>query len=164
MSTPKPTGRLVGNDLVITRTFRAPIEDVWRSLTNSESTARWFGPWRWVDNAGPGNLITYTMIQEEGSPESAAIVDRCEEPRHFAITTQGNFSVSYEVTLEQTGDITTMTFVHHLADRKMAGDFGPGWEFYLDLFVHAREGKPFRKFEEYYPIQKQHYLDLAADA
>jgi hypothetical protein len=44
----------------------------------------------------------------------------------------------------------------------MAGDFGPGWEFYLDLLVHARDGRPFRKFDEYYPAQKQYYLNLAA--
>jgi uncharacterized protein YndB with AHSA1/START domain len=162
MSTPQPTGRLVGNDLIITRRFRAPIEDVWSSLTNSESTARWFGPWRWVDKAGPGNQIAYTMIQEQGAPECTARVVRCEEPRHFAIKTEDDYAVFYEVTLEQTGDTTTLTFVHHLADRGMVGDFGPGWEFYLDLFVHSREGKPLRKFEDYYPAQKQHYLDLAA--
>jgi hypothetical protein len=52
--------------------------------------------------------------------------------------------------------------VHHLGDRKMVGDFGPGWEFYLDLLVHSRDGLPFRKFEEYYPAQKQYFLDLAA--
>ncbi len=162
MSAPQPTGRLAGNDLVMTRTFRAPIADVWQSLTDPTSTARWFGPWRWVDKPGAGNRITYTMIQEEGAPESTARVDRCEEPRHFAISTEGAYAVSYEVSLAQAGDTTTLTFVHHLADRKLAGDFGPGWEFYLDLLVHAREGKPFRKFEEYYPAQKPHYLDLAA--
>ena len=42
---PKPIGRLRGDDLVLTRTFRAPIDDVWTSVTSSESTARWFGPW-----------------------------------------------------------------------------------------------------------------------
>jgi len=162
MTAPAPTGRLAGNDLTLTRTFRAPIEDVWKSVTDTESTARWFGPWHWVDKQGPGNLIAYTMIQEENAPESRAIVDRCEAPRHFALTTQGKFSVSYEVTLAEAGGITTMTFVHHLTDRKMAGDFGPGWEFYLDLLVHAREGKPFRTFKEYYPAQKEYYLGLLA--
>jgi uncharacterized protein YndB with AHSA1/START domain len=164
MMQPPPTGRLDGNDLVITRQFRAPIEDVWQSLTDPQSTARWFGPWRWVDRPGPGQLIAYTMIQEEGHPESTARVDRCEEPRHFAITTEGAFALSYEVTLAQSGNTTTLTFVHHLADRKMAGDFGPGWEFYLDLLVHFRESLPMRKFDEYYPSQKQHYLDLAGQA
>jgi uncharacterized protein YndB with AHSA1/START domain len=164
MTQPPPTGRLDGNDLVITRQFRAPIEDVWQSLTDPQSTARWFGPWRWVDRPGPGQLIAYTMIQEDGHPESTARVDRCEEPRHFAITTEGAFAFSYEVTLAQYGNTTTLTFVHHLADRKMAGDFGPGWEFYLDLLVHFRESLPIRKFDEYYPSQKQHYLELAGQA
>ncbi|MBL0214038.1 MAG: SRPBCC domain-containing protein [Myxococcales bacterium] len=162
MTAPTPTGRLVGNDLQLTRTFRAPIDDVWKSVTDSASTSRWFGPWHWVDKAGPGNLIAYTMIQEEGAPESSALVERCEAPRHLALTTQGKYSVSYELTLVESGGTTTMTFVHHLGDRKMAGDFGPGWEFYLDLLVHSRDGLPFRKFDDYYPSQKQYYLDLAA--
>lgn len=162
MTAPTPTGRLVGNDLHLARTFRAPVEDVWRSLTDPVSTARWFGPWRWVDRAGPGNEIAYTMIQEEGAPESTATVVRCEPPRHLAITSTGPYGVSYEITLEQSGDVTTLAFVHHLADRGMAGDFGPGWEFYLDLLVHAREGRPFRKFDEYHPSQKQYYLDQVA--
>lgn len=104
------------------------------------------------------------MLYEDGSPESTAKVDRCEEPRHFALTAQGRFSVSYEVSLEQSGDTTVMTFVHRLTDRKMARRLRARLGFYLELFVHSREGKPFRKFEEYYPSQKQYYLDLALDA
>ncbi len=162
MSSPTPTGRLVGADLRLVRTFRAPIEDVWTSFTDPESTARWFGRWRWVDTAGPGNEIAVVMIQEEGAPETTAVVERCEPPRHLAITSTGPYGVSYEISLEETAGTTTMTFVHHLADRTMAGDFGPGWEFYLDLLVAWREGRPFRRFDEYYPAQKQYYLDLAA--
>lgn len=161
MNAPQPTGRLDGDDLVITRRFRAPIDDVWEGLTNPDSTARWFGPWRWVDAAGPGHEIVYTMIQEEGAPEGRGVVVRCEPPRHLAIETQGDYAMSYELTLAQAGDVTTLTFVHHLSDRRTAGDFGPGWEFYLDLYVHLREGRPFRKFDEYYPPQKPYYLDLA---
>jgi uncharacterized protein YndB with AHSA1/START domain len=164
MNAPIPTGKLVGNDLHLARTFRAPIADVWQSLTAPESTARWFGPWRWVDKAGPGNEITYSMIQEEGAPESTAIVERCDPPHHLAITTSGPYSVSYEISLAEAGGTTVMTFVHHLPDLEMVGDFGPGWEFYLDLFVASREGRPFRKFDEYYPAQKQYFLDLVAGA
>jgi uncharacterized protein YndB with AHSA1/START domain len=155
-------GRAVGNDLHLVRTFRAPIEDVWKSFTDPASTARWFGPWRWVDRVGPGNEIAYTMIQEEGAPECAAVVEQCEAPRHLAITSKGPYGVSYEISLEQAGSTTTMTFVHHLADRNAAGDFGPGWEFYLDLLADSRAGRPLRKFDEYYPSQKQYYLELAA--
>jgi hypothetical protein len=70
--------------------------------------------------------------------------------------------VSFEISLEEAGGTTTSTFVHHLADRTMAGDFGPGWEFYLDLLVDSREGRPFHKLAEYYPSQKQYFLELAA--
>lgn len=42
-----PVGRLVraggGSALVVSRTFRAPIEDVWASVTEPDRTARWFG-------------------------------------------------------------------------------------------------------------------------
>ena len=42
-----PSGQLVrtadGNELVVSRTFRAPIEDVWASVTEPDRTARWFG-------------------------------------------------------------------------------------------------------------------------
>jgi uncharacterized protein YndB with AHSA1/START domain len=162
MNTPQPSATLHGNDLHLVRRFRAPIDDVWKSLTDSESTSRWFGPWRWVDAPGPGNKIAFTMIQEEGAPESTATVERCEPPSRLAITSDGPYGVSYEITLAETGGTTTLTFVHHLADRAMAGEFGPGWEFYLDLLVHAREGRPLRRFDEYYPSQKQYFLDLIA--
>ncbi|OAP25892.1 MULTISPECIES: SRPBCC domain-containing protein [Amycolatopsis] len=33
-------------DLVLPRTFRAPIDDVWAAITEPERTARWFGPGR----------------------------------------------------------------------------------------------------------------------
>jgi len=36
---PTPTGRLIGDDLVLTRTFRASIDDVWASLTDPARTA-----------------------------------------------------------------------------------------------------------------------------
>lgn len=41
---PTPTGRVVrtssGYDLVVTRRFSAPIDDVWAGVTESERTAR----------------------------------------------------------------------------------------------------------------------------
>lgn len=157
MTGPTPTGTLTGNDLQLIRTFRASIEDVWKSVTDPASTARWYGPWKWDDEAGPGHGITITMVHEEGSPASKVVVERCEEPRHLAITSAW---VSIELTLEQCGEMTTMTFVHHLPDRKLVGDFGPGWEYYLDMLVDVREGRPLRKFEEYHPAQQQYFLEL----
>lgn len=153
----KPTGRLEGNDLVLTRKFEAPIEDVWTSITKSESTARWFGSW--TGTPGAGNTIKIKMVFEKDGPESEAHIDACEPPRRLALTTTGEHGVKVEITLAQTGSVTELRFVHHLLDRKLARDMGPGWEYYLDNLVAARAGEELPRFEEYYPSMQAHYTD-----
>ena len=153
----KPTGWLEGKDLVLTRKFEAPIEDVWTSLTKSESTARWYGPW--TGTPGAGNTIKIKMMFEKGEPESEAHIDACEPPRRLALTTKGEWGVKIEITLAQTGRVTELRFVHHLVDRKLARDFGPGWEYYLDNLAASRSGEKLRSFDEYYPSMQAHYTD-----
>ncbi|MBK9517687.1 MAG: SRPBCC family protein [Anaeromyxobacter sp.] len=152
-----PTGRLEGNDLVLTRRFEAPIEDVWESITRSESTARWFGSW--TGTPGVGNTITIRMVFEKDGPESEAHIDACEPPRRLALTTKGEWGMTLEVTLTQAGGVTELRFVHRLTDRKLARDFGPGWEYYLDNLVAARAGEQLPAFDEYYPSMQGHYTD-----
>ena len=154
---PQPTGRVAGQELVITRTFRAPIEDVWTSITKSESTARWYGSW--TGTPGAGNTIKIKMVFEQDGPESEAHIDACEPPRRLALTTKGTWGVKLEITLAQTDSVTELRFVHHLTDRKLARDFGPGWEYYLDNLVAARAGEKLPTFEEYYPSMQAHYKD-----
>lgn len=149
----KATGRVDGNDLVLTRRFDAPIEDVWTSITKSESTARWFGSW--TGTPGTGNTIK--MVFEKDGPESEAHIDACEPPRRLALTTKGDYGVTIEVTLAQTGTVTELRFVHRLTDRKLARDFGPGWEYYLDNLVAARAGEKLPVFEDYDPSMRAHY-------
>jgi uncharacterized protein YndB with AHSA1/START domain len=151
----KPTGWLDGNDLVLTRRFHAPIEDVWASITRTESTARWFGSW--TGAPGTGSTIRIRMVFEKDGPETVAHVDACEPPHRLALTTHGPYGVKLEITLTRSGDFTELRFVQHLADRKLARDMGPGWEYYLDNLVAARAGEPLPSFEEYYPSMQAHY-------
>ena len=151
----KPTGRLDGDDLVLTRRFEAPIEDVWRSITASESTARWYGTW--TGTPGAGNTIQVKMLFEQGEPVSEAHIDACEPPRRLALSTTGPYGVKLEITLAQTGSVTELRFVHHLTDRTLGRDFGPGWEYYLDNLVSARAGEKLPTFDEYYPSMQAHY-------
>lgn len=155
---PKPTGHVRGNDLILTRTFRAPIEDVWTSVTDPESTARWFG--RWEGEGGPGKTVRLQMLHEEGQPWTSMTIERCEAPRHLALSTKDELGEwRLELTLTAMGETTELCFVHHLSERKLAGDAGPGWEYYLDMLVAAREGRPLPSFEDYYPALKAHYLE-----
>lgn len=152
----KPTGHVRGNDLILTRTFRASIDDVWTSVTDPVSTARWIGSWE--GDAAPGKTVRLQMRHEQGQPWTSVLIEECEPPRHLAVRTHddsGDWRL--ELTLTQTGDTTELRFVHHLSDPKLAGDAGPGWEYYLDMLVAARDGQPLPSFKDYYPAQKAHY-------
>jgi uncharacterized protein YndB with AHSA1/START domain len=155
---PKPTGHVRGNDLILTRTFRAAIDDVWTSVTDPASTARWIG--RWEGDAGPGKTVRLQLLHEQGQPWSNVAIEICEPPRHLAVATKDEAGEwRLELTLTQTGETTELRFVHHLSDRKLAGDVGPGWEYYMDMLVAAREGKALPSFDDYYPSLKAHYLE-----
>lgn len=163
MSSPTPTGRLLrtpdGRDLVIVRTFRAPIEDVWASITEPERTARWFGPWR--GEAGPGQRIRYSMVFEEGAPEAEMIIEACEPPRHLAVRgvdAFGNWLL--EARLSEANGVTELRFTHHLDGATDVGNVGPGWEYYLDNLVASRDGAPLPDFSDYYPAQQEYYQGL----
>ena len=160
---PRPTGRVAGNDLIITRSFRAPIEDVWTSVTKSESTERWFG--RWEGDAGVGKTVRLLMVFEKGDAWTNVLIEVCEPPHHLVVVTKSGFGEKrLELSLAQTGETTQLTFVHHLSDHKLVGEFGPGWEYYFDNLVAAREGTPLPTFDDYYPAQKQYFLDQSVSA
>lgn len=154
-----PTGHLRGNDLILTRSFKAPIEDVWESVTKSERTERWFG--KWEGDGKPGNTIRIKMVFEKGDAWTSATINTCEAPRHLELTTQGPYGSHLELKLREANGVTELEFVHHLSDRSGVGDFGPGWEYYLDNLVASREGMTPPAFEEYYPAQKEYYLAQA---
>lgn len=163
---PNPSGRLVrtpaGRDLVLTRTFRAPIEDVWASITESERTARWFGSW--TGEPGVGNVIQVRMGFEEGAPPVDMTIVACEPPRRVGLRgPEAHGSWHLEAHLTERDGTTELRFVHHLDDGVDVGSVGPGWEYYLDLLVSSREGRGPVQFGDYYPGQKGYYEGLAVE-
>lgn len=154
--TSTPTGRLFDGNLVLTRTFRAPIEDVWASLTESERTARWFGPWE--GDAGPGRTIKVQMVQEEGKPWFDMTVDACEPPRRLAVSAgEDDGRWHLELVLSEDSGVTELRFTQQLTTTDGIGEVGPGWEFYLDALVASRDGTPMPSFDDYYPSMKEHF-------
>ncbi|MBU2665426.1 SRPBCC family protein [Actinoplanes bogorensis] len=157
-----PTGRLVptttGTDLVISRSFKAGIDDVWASVTEPERTARWYG--RWTGEGGPGQIIKVQMAFEEGAPWMEMRVDVCEPPRRLAVTSVGEDGWQLELVLTEAGGRTELSLVHHLPGTEGVGEIGPGWEYYLDMLVAAREGTPQPIFDHYYPSMKAYFEEL----
>jgi uncharacterized protein YndB with AHSA1/START domain len=161
--TPQPTGRLLttaeGTDLVLTRSFRAPVADVWASVTESERTARWFGSWE--GHGAPGRTVQVRMAFEEGRPQSSVRIDTCEPPRRLAVTTQDSFgSWRLEVQLAESEHGTELRLVHHLNGTEGLGEIGPGWEYYLDLLVASRQDGEAPQFDAYYPAMKEYFERL----
>jgi uncharacterized protein YndB with AHSA1/START domain len=153
---PTPTGRLSGDDLVLTRTFRAPMTDVWASLTDPERTARWFGPWK--GEGGPGRTIKVQMVQEEGKPWMDMTIDACEPPRRLAVSAVDEYgSWHLDLVLAESAGVTELRFTQHLTGKENVGEVGPGWEYYLDVLVASREGGPAPDFGDYYPAMKEHF-------
>lgn len=169
---PTPTGRIIRTapgalDLEIVRTFAAPIGDVWSSITESDRTVRWFGPWAWAGEAGVGRKIRYTMVFEPGAdPHDLKLemtIDACDPPHHLAVSAVDQWGSWYlEAHLQEAAGVTELRFVQHLQDSTAIGEVGPGWEYYLDNLVASRAGQPLPDFNHYYPSQKEHYEKLAA--
>ncbi|MGI5214991.1 SRPBCC family protein [Plantactinospora sp. CA-290183] len=153
---PTPTGRLFGDDLVLTRTFRAPIADVWASLTDSARTARWFGPWQ--GDAAPGRTIKVQLVHEEGKPWSDVTIDACEPPRRLAVSAVDEHGAWHlDMVLVESAGVTELRFTQHLTSRESVGEVAPGWEYYLDSLVASRDGQPAPNFDDYYPAMKAHF-------
>ncbi|UVS78536.1 SRPBCC family protein [Actinokineospora sp. UTMC 2448] len=154
-----PTGRLFGTDLVLTRTFRAPAEDVWASVTEPERTARWFGAWE--GEARPGATIKVQLGFEDGAPWCETRIEECAAPTRLALSmTDEAGSWRLEVLLTETGGTTELKLVHHLENVDSVGEVGPGWEYYLDLLVASRDGTPQPSFDDYYPAMKPYFENL----
>jgi uncharacterized protein YndB with AHSA1/START domain len=158
--TPQPTGRIRGNDLVLSRRFRASIEDVWTSITESSSTARWFGGWE--GKPGVGNEIRVQMAFEDGQPWLTKKIEACEPPHRLVLTSTGKWASRLELSLKAIGDGCELEFIHHAIDRAQVGEVGPGWEYYLDNLVASRGDGPRPTFDTYYPAQKAYFLGLTS--
>ncbi|RVW07345.1 SRPBCC family protein [Prescottella agglutinans] len=163
---PQPQGALDraldGVDLRITRTFDAPIADVWASITESERTATWFGPWE--GEPGAGNTIRVQLAFEEDKPWSEMLIDGCEPPRHLALSvTDPGGSWRLSADLREVDGATELSLTHHGIPVDTVAEVGPGWEYYLDMLVAARQERALPEFGDYFPAQSEYYRALAAD-
>jgi uncharacterized protein YndB with AHSA1/START domain len=158
--TKPPSGRFIhsadGNQLVVSRTFHAPIEDVWASVTEPDRTARWFGTWR--GDPGPGRMIKVQMGFEDQAPWLEKRIDACEPPRRLALSNESG-TMRIELLLSESDGKTELLLVHHLDPSDDIGAYGPGWEYYLDMLVAARDDLPTPSFDDY-PAMRRYYEAL----
>ena len=121
------------------RTYPTSQADLWDALTNAERIPRWFLP-------VTGELKVGGRYQLKGN--AGGIVERCDEPRSFAVTWEFGGQVSWlRVTLVPDGQDTVLELAHEAhVDPAMWGQYGPGavgvgWDLaLLGLGLHVESG------------------------
>ena len=69
-----------------------------------------------------------------------------------------------ELLLSHRDGETELRLVHHLDPTDDIGAYGPGWEYYLDMLIAARDDLPTPSFDDYYPAMKRYYDALYQSA
>ncbi|WP_454043079.1 SRPBCC family protein [Cellulosimicrobium sp. Marseille-Q8652] len=109
--------------VTLSRSYPAPVDDVWDAVTNPERIPRWFLP-------VSGDLRAGGTYQTEGNAGGEIRV--CDAPRHLQLTwgigpaTEEDSSI-VDVRLEPVDDGTRLTLEHTaVAPPEMWDQFGPG--------------------------------------
>lgn len=161
-----PTGRRSqrgGMDTVeFTRTFRAPIDDVWSAVTEPDRMVRWIGTWTGDPESGHV-MFEMTAEGEDVAPGRYDII-ACEPPRAYEVTSTDDFGTWHlRVDLTESAGVTTLVLTQVVHDVTMIENTGPGWDFYLDRLVAAETGGDVATIDfdaDYYPAQREHYVAI----
>ncbi|WP_350348129.1 SRPBCC domain-containing protein [Agromyces sp. G08B096] len=159
----KPTGHFQqksdGLYLQFDRLFRAPIEDVWYSITNPTALSSWIGTY--TGRPATGGIRFKMTAEGEDAPWENVSVLECDAPHRFHLDV-GKAPETWRLHahLVEGGGMTTLTFAQRLADRAAAADIGPGWDYYLDRLEAARTGAPMPDWADYHPAFVRYYREL----
>src|SRR4051794_274114 len=155
-----PVGRVAPDAIRLERMLDAPVETVWRYLTEAELRQRWF--MGGTDATGVGEfdlVVNHDRLSDDANvpyPESYAAfkgavwtekVTRFEPPRLLETTFQGgkNGTVTYELFAE--GEKTRLVLTHSgITSGTGAQDFGTGWNSHLTVLAERLAGRSVPNF------------------
>lgn len=163
-----PIERIAPDTIRLERALDAPVETVWRYLTEADLRGEWFmgGTDAWSDREfellnDHDNLsaddVPYpeNYAQYKGSVWTEKVV-RFEPPRLLATTFQSgkNGTVTYE--LFPDGDRTRLVLTHGgIVSGTGAQDFGSGWNSHLTVLQEKLAGRNVRNFWELHARSKE---------
>ena len=160
-TTAAPVQRLGRDSIQLERLLDAPVEKVWRYLTEAELRQQWF---MGGTDARPGGEFDLKVDHDRLSDEEAPYPEnyaefkgtvwservlRFEPPRLLETTFQGgkNGTVTYELASE--GDKTRLVLTHSgIVSPVGAQDFGSGWNSHLTVLQERLAGRSVRNFWE----------------
>src|SRR6478609_10226753 len=158
-TTEAPIKRIGSDAIRLERLLDAPIETVWRYLTEAELRQQWF--MGGTDAAGVGEfelLVDHDKLSTDKVPYPESFecfkgavwsekVIRFEPPRLLETTFQGgkNGIVTYE--LQPEGNRTRLVLTHSKIESPSGfQDFGGGWNSHLTVLEEKLAGRSVRNF------------------
>jgi uncharacterized protein YndB with AHSA1/START domain len=158
----RPTGRFAHREdgvyLLLDRLFSAPIVDVWYSLTNPTAMQKWIGTYTGNPSTG---AVRFLMSAEPDAEWEYVTVRECDPPHRFlADVGEGDAKWRVFCHLREAGGMTTLTLGQRMKTTADAATMGPGWDYYLDRLIAAREGRELPEWAHYYPAHSEYYRDL----
>jgi uncharacterized protein YndB with AHSA1/START domain len=155
-----PIERVAPDAIRLERTLDAPVETVWRYLTEADLRSRWFmGGTDAKPESGFDLVVDHDKLSDETDvpyPESYAAfkgavwhedVLRFDPPRLLETTFQGgkNGTVTYELMPE--GDRTRLVLTHSgITSGAGAQDFGTGWNSHMTVLQERLAGRGVENF------------------
>jgi len=154
-----PIERIAPDAIRLERTLDAPVETVWRYLTEAELRSRWF--MGGTDATGIGEfelLVDHDKLSSDSVPYPESYecykgavwtekVTRFDPPRLLETTFQGgkNGIVTYE--LFPVGDRTRLVLTHRgIESGTGAQDFGSGWNSHMAVLAERLAGRDVKNF------------------
>lgn len=146
-----------------TRTFAAPIADVWAAVTEPDRLARWIGGW--TGDPAEGEVQFRMGFEGDDATPERMVIEDCEAPRRLRLTSTvltdepEQQQWHFRLDLSETDGVTTLVFAQDVPDAALAEGVGPGWDYYLDRLVAAETGgdPATVAWDDYYPALKEHY-------
>jgi uncharacterized protein YndB with AHSA1/START domain len=153
--------RIAPDTIRVERSLDAPIDKVWRYLTEAELRGRWFMGGTDAQAGGEFDLVVdHDRLSDDDAPypESYAAfkgtvwsekVIRFDPPRLLETTFQGgkNGKVTYELSAE--GNRTRLVLTHSgITSPSGFQDFGGGWNSHLTVLEERLAGRGVRNFWE----------------
>jgi uncharacterized protein YndB with AHSA1/START domain len=149
-----------GTYVVFRREFRAPVADVWASVTEPARLERWIGTWS--GDPASGSIDFRMTAEAEDAPVETHRILACDPPYRLVTESAGGDGGPVwrlELDLAEAGGVTVLTFGQRVADGIPVDSVGPGWDYYLDRLVAAHADRDVAEvaWEDYYPALSEHY-------
>lgn len=167
LPTPGATGRRELRDgtayLVLERTFHAPVDDVWASVTEPARLKRWIGTWS--GDPASGSVEFRMTAESEDPPAEVHRILECDPPVRLVTesTSPGEDDTVWrlELDLVERDGVTTLVFAQRMEDAVPADSVGPGWDYYLDRLVvaHGDGDVAAVVWDDYYPALSAPYAE-----